>query len=110
MVDCGVPAGRHQSEPTDVFKARNGFGDRRHIGQRRRALLAGNRQRAKLAAVDKADCRRQIGRRQVDLACDQVSNGRPFTLVRNLLNVQSPSAYRKFSAARCVWLPMPAWP
>ncbi len=83
------PGRREQAEPRARLESldRPGFGDRRHVGQRRAALAAGHRERDQLAALDLRQRRRQVVEHQVHRAADQVEQRRPRAAVREVDHV-----------------------
>jgi hypothetical protein len=80
--------GREQPEPADRLVARHaGFGDRRQLGQRLRALRARGRDRLQLSSPGVLDHRLRRREEQIDLPGEQVGGGLPHALVGNVQQV-----------------------
>ena len=72
--------------------------------------LARHAERAQAPGIDVADGRRDVGHGEGRVAADQRRQRRALALVRHLHRVDASPVSTKFSAARCVCEPMPAWP
>ena len=95
----GVPAGasRPNQELASKPLRRRRLLDRRHVGQGRRALRAGHRQRLELAGLDLRHRRRQVVEHHVHVAAQHAQQRRARAAVREVRHVHAGHALEQFA-------------
>ncbi|SPR96292.1 hypothetical protein CBM2634_A100230 [Cupriavidus taiwanensis] len=80
----------HQRIPRHRLELREALlGDRRHLGQHRRAPGAGGAEGAQLARLDIGQRRRQLRKHHGHLPADQIGHGRAYAFVRHMVQLDA---------------------